>query len=92
MTRGLLFRATTTHTPAAQDESRLFHRLPLHWIYYFRHVDPQLINPIERSFVDVRLDEQGQSQHTSSTGSCCLFLPPNASLTHALALMRSFIF
>jgi len=68
--RGLVYRPTTTYSSAVEDESRLFHRLLRYWIYYFRHVDSQLIRSTERPFVDVQSDEQGQwppPQHSQAS-------------------------
>jgi len=57
--RGYIHRLPADHTPAVQDESRLFHRLLRLWIYYLRHVDPQLLPADMRPLVDVQSDEQG---------------------------------
>jgi hypothetical protein len=46
--------------PPVLDSSRLFHRLLRYLVYYFRHVDPSLIDPQLRPYIDVRSDDDGE--------------------------------
>jgi hypothetical protein len=50
---------------APLDDQRLFHRLILYLIFYFRHVDKDLIPADIRPYVDCSSDEYGECAASS---------------------------